>query len=99
MSDAMKDEFNRYGLTKFFDGVRIAGISSAKKQGNGALLIPDKRIFGIAGKIGNLDLKGDLHVYETMDNQSESVKIKIADFTYGYAITNIDKAAKIVFSA
>lgn len=99
MSDAMKDEFNRYGLTKFFDGVKIAGISSAKKQGDGTLLIPDKRIFGISGKIGALDMKGDLHVYETMDNQSESVKIKIADFTYGYAITNIDKVAKIVFSA
>lgn len=99
MSDAMKDEFNRYGLVNFFDGIKIAGISSAKKQGDGTLLIPDKRIFGIASKIGNIDMKGDLHVYETMDNNSESVKIKIADFTYGYAITNIDKVAKIVFSA
>lgn len=99
MSDAMKDDFNRYGLTSLFDGVRIAGISSAKKQGSGALLIPDKRIFGIAGKIGNLDMKGELHVYETMDNNKEAVNIKIADFTYGYAINKIENAAKIVFSA
>jgi hypothetical protein len=99
MSDAMKDKFNRYGLVDLFDGLRIAGISSARKQGNGDLLIPDKRIFGIAGKIGTLDMKGDLHVYETLDNNKEAVNIKIADFTYAYAITNIENAAKIVFSA
>jgi len=99
MSDAMKEEFNRYGLVKLFDGLRIAGISAARKQGNGDLLIPDKKIFGIAGKIGTLDMKGDLHVYETMDNNKEAVNIKFADFTYGYAITKIENVAKIVFSA
>jgi len=41
MSDQMKDNFNRYGLVDIFDGVRFAGISAAKKQGNGDLLIPD----------------------------------------------------------
>lgn len=99
MSDAMKEDFNRYGLVKLFDGLRIAGISAARKQGNGDLLIPDKKIFGIAGKIGTLDMKGDLHVYETMDNNKEAVNIKIADFTYGYAITKIENVAKVVFSA
>lgn len=99
MSDAMKDKFNRYGLVDLFDGLRIASISSARKQGNGDLLIPDKRIFGIAGKIGTLDMKGDLHVYETLDNNKEAVSIKIADFTYTYAINKIENAAKIVFSA
>lgn len=44
-------------------------------------------------------MKGDLHVYETMDNNKEAINIKIADFTYGYAITKIENAAKIVFSA
>jgi len=44
-------------------------------------------------------MKGDLHVYEDMDNNKEAVNIMIKDFTYGYAITDIDKVAKIVFSA
>lgn len=57
MSDAMKDNFNRYGLVDFFGGVRVAGISAAKKVGGTQLMIPDKRIFGIAGKIGELDIK------------------------------------------
>lgn len=96
MSDAMKDNFNRYGLVESYGRMGIASISAAHKQGNGDLLIPDKRIFGIAGKVGTLDMKGDLHVYETLDNNKEAVNIKIADFTYGYAITNIDKVAKII---
>lgn len=98
MSEAMKNDFNRYGLVKFFDGINIAGISSAKKVSNGGLLIPDKRIFGIAGKVGTLDMKGDIHVYEDMDNANEVTRIRIKDFTYGYAITNIENAAKVTLA-
>lgn len=96
MSDAMKDNFNRYGLVNFFDGIKLAGISSAKKVKNGGLMIPDKRIFGVAGKIGSLDMKGDIHVYEDMDNANEVVRVRVKDFTYGFAITKIENVAKIV---
>ena len=41
MSSAMKDEFNRYGLVKTYDGIGVAGISGAKKTGAGSLLLPD----------------------------------------------------------
>lgn len=40
-SDAMKNDFNRYGLAKTYDSIGIAAISGAKRQGNGDLLIPD----------------------------------------------------------
>lgn len=96
MSEEMKNDFNRYGLTKFYDGIRIAGISSAKKLGSGQLLIPDKKIFGFAGKIGTLDMKGETHVYETMDNQSEVIAIEVKDFTYSFCITDIEQFAKVV---
>lgn len=98
LSDAMKDEFNRYGIARFYDGIKIASISGAKRQGNGNLLIPDKKIFGIAGTIGNLDMKGEVRVYEDMDNQNEVLKIKVADFTYGFCITNIDNVCKITMA-
>lgn len=98
MSGNMKDDFNRYGLVKFVQGVNIAGISGAKKMANGNLLIPDKRIFGIADKIGTLDMKGDIHVYEDMDNANEVIRVRVKDFTYGYAITDISKVAKIVLA-
>lgn len=96
LSDAMKNDFNRYGLAKLYDGVAITGISSAKKLGDGSLLIPDKRIFGIAGKIGSLDMKGEIHTYEDMDNNGERVHLMLKDFTFGYSIDHIDRVAKMI---
>lgn len=98
MSNDMKNDFNRYGLVKTYDSIGIAAISGAKRQGNGNLLIPDKRVFGIAGKVGNLDMKGDIHVFQDMNNQSEQIHIMLKDFTYGFAITKIENCAKIVMA-
>ena len=98
MSNAMKNEFNRYGLVNFIDGVRIASISGAKKTGKGQLMLPDLRIFGVAGKIGALDMKGELHTYEDMDNSNEKVIIRVKDFTYSVGITNIENCNKMVLT-
>lgn len=98
MSEDMKNEYNRYGLVRFFNGVRIGQISGAKKTGDDLQLLPDKRVFGIAGKIGNLDMRGDIRVLETFDNQREQVLLKITGFEYGTAITKLDKIAKIVLT-
>ncbi|GAB6989360.1 hypothetical protein [Paenibacillus pini] len=98
MSDAMKDKYNRYGLVDFYNGVRIGTISGAKRTGDNQLLLPDKRIFGVAGKIGTLDMRGAVRVYETMDNKREVVELKITGFEYGVAINKIDKIAKIVLT-
>lgn len=95
LSSNMKDEFNRYGLVKTYDGIGVAGISGAKKTGTGSLLLPDERIYGIAGKIGNLDMKGEVHTYQDMNNQNEKVHIMLKDFTYGFMLTNIENFAKV----
>lgn len=98
MSNDMKDEFNRYGLVNFIDGIRIASISSAKKTGKGQLMLPDLRIFGVAGKIGGLDMKGEIHTYERFDDSNEKVILKVADFTYSVGITNIENCNKMVLT-
>lgn len=95
MSSEMKNDFNRYGLVKTYDGIGVAGISGAKKTGTGTLLLPDKRIYGIADKIGNLDMKGETHTYQDMNNQGEKVHIMLKDFTYGFMLTNIENFAKV----
>lgn len=41
LSDSQKDDFNRYGLVKTYDGIGVASISGAKKTGTGSLLLPD----------------------------------------------------------
>lgn len=95
LSSAQKEDFNRYGLVKTYDGIGIASISSAKRTGTGNLLIPDKRIYGVAGQIGTLDMKGETHTYQDMNNQSEKIHLMLKDFTYGFMLTNIENFAKI----
>lgn len=95
LSNEMKNDFNRYGLMKNYDGINIAGISGAKKMGEGSMLLPDKRIYGIAGKLGNLDMKGEIHTYQDMNNQAEKIHLMLKDFTYGFMLTNIENFAKI----
>lgn len=99
MSDTMKDEYNRYGLVNFYNGMRIGAISSAHKTSLGNFLVPDKRVFGVAGKVGFLDTRGEIRVLETLNNNKEKVELKITGFEYGLAITNPEKVGKITFSA
>lgn len=99
-SQEMLNEIHRTGRLGMYDGVSLYPISAAKRQGDGSLLIPDKRMFGIAGKIGSLDMKGEVHTYETMNNNKETVDLKIADFTYGYAFNKdtLENVCKVVFA-
>ncbi len=95
MSNDMKNEFNRYGLVKTYDGIGIASISSARKTGLGNLMIPSERIYGVSGTIGNLDMKGEIHTYQEMNPQNETVHIMLKDFTYGFMLTNIENFVKM----
>ncbi len=99
-SEEMLNEIHRTGRLGMYDGCGLYPVSAAKRQANGSLLIPDKRLFGIAGKIGTLDMKGEVHTYETMNNNKETVDLKIADFTYGYAFdeNTLENVCKVVFA-
>nr|DAW19850.1 MAG TPA: Major capsid protein [Caudoviricetes sp.] len=99
-SDSMLDEIHRTGRLGMYDGVNLFPISGAKKLATGGLLVPDKRVFGISGKIGTLDMRGEVHTYETMDNNKEVVNLKIADFTYGYSFNKdtLENVCKVVIS-
>jgi len=99
MSFDMQNEFNRYGFVKEYGGMQITGISGAKKSPDGTLLVPDLRIFGVAGVIGNMDMRGDVRVYETLDNNQEKVDIKVTGYEYGVVIDRPYKVAKVTFTA
>ena len=99
MSDSMKEDYNRYGLVKEYGGLLISGFSGARKASDGELLVPDKRIFGVAGKIGTLTDRGELRVYETPDNKREVIELKFTGYEYGINITKPEKVAKITFTA
>ncbi len=40
-------------------------------------------------------MKGEIHTYQDMNNQSEKVHIMLKDFTYGFMLTNIENFAKV----
>lgn len=98
LSNEMKNEFNRLGKVGLYNGVRIDSIPTARKTADGKNLIPDKRLFGIAGQIGDLDMKGSLRVYDTMDNDSEKVRLKFTGFDVTYVIYYLDKMSRITLS-
>lgn len=95
LSERKKDEIDKYGMVTNYSGIPVAHFSGSKKLANGKLVIPDKTILGIAGKVGDLNMKGNIRVYETMDNNKEQVDLKVTGFEYQYAIGHIDKVAKI----
>ena len=94
MSEAMRNDFNRYGLVNFIDGLKIASVSGAAVTSKGQKIFPDNRIFGFTGdKIGNLDMRGDVLVYTDFDNFNEKIVIQTKNFTYDFAITNPENVA------
>lgn len=99
MSDSMKDDYNRYGLVKLYGGMLISGFSGARKAADGELLVPDKRIFGVSGRIGTICDRGELRVYETMDNNAEKIDLKFTGYEFGVKVTDASKVAKITFTA
>lgn len=106
VSQDMINEVNRRGSLGVYDGVALNGISAAKKltlkdaAGTAYPMFPDKRIFGIAGKIGTLTQKGEVNIYEDMHNNTEVVHLMFKDFTYGYAFSNsaLDNVVKAVLN-
>lgn len=94
VSDELINEVNRNGRLGVYDSCSMYPISSAKKLGDGSLLIPDKRMFGIAGKVGTLTMRGDINVYQHEDTNKEKFHFKLAGFNYGYAF-NKDTLDKV----
>jgi hypothetical protein len=97
MSDAMKDDFNRYGLVPFIDGVRVAHIPSVIKA-NEVPVMPDGKIFGFSDKIGTIDMRGALRMYEDFDNKSEKVELKLTGFEYGMYFEKPENTCKLVIT-
>jgi hypothetical protein len=98
MSEDMKNEFNKLGLVNTYRGIQVQGVPYARLTADGKHLIPDKRIFGIAGKIGQLDVRGGMRNYETYDNNAEKVTLKFTGYEIDYVIYHLDRIARITFA-
>jgi hypothetical protein len=76
----------------------MRGCSGVRKMADGNLVIPNKVVLGVAGKIGSAITRGETLVYESMDNNAEHVHIKANGFSFGTMITKPEKIAKIVMA-
>lgn len=97
-TESDKNMYNRDGFLNAYAGVPMIGFSGQKRLPDGSLIVPDKTIFGIAGKIGQAITRGDARVLEQEDINSEKIHVKVAGYTFGYAITDLSKVGKIVLA-
>lgn len=97
-TDKRKDQWSSTGFISQYGGVELFGLSGQKKLASGDFIVPDKRLFGIAGKIGDCITRGDTQVLQETDINSEKIHIKVNGYTFGTLIKDATKVAKIVMA-
>jgi len=95
LSDSMKGALNMNAILETYAGATIAKISSAERLADGTRLLPQKKLFGIADKVGSMYMRGDLRVLQTPDNNREVINLKFTGYEFVYAITKLDKISKL----
>lgn len=98
LTDAQKNMYNTSGVVDAYAGVELMGFSGQRKQPDGTLVIPDKRIYGFADKIGMALTRGETRVYQQEDINQERTHIKVNGYTFGWMITHPEYMAKIVMA-
>lgn len=98
-SDATKDFYNKTGFVTDYAGCELVGFSGQKKLPDGTLAVPDKRVFGIGGKMGVCTTRGTSNVFQSTDINSEKIHIKVSGFEFGIQITDVSKFGKIVLES
>lgn len=98
ITDRERNMYNSTGFIDTYGGVTLMSYSSQKKLADGSLIVPDKRVFGFAGKIGSAITRGEARVLEEQDINTERIHIKVTGFNFGYTIRDAKKIAKMVMA-
>lgn len=98
LTDAVKNQYNTTGFINQVAGVELFGLSGQKKLADNTLMVPNNRLFGIAGKIGSATTRGETLVGQETDINSEKIHIKVSGYTFGTMISDIEKVAKMVIA-
>lgn len=96
MTEGMKEKLYSASIIDKYNGVDIVTFNAAKKLGDGSLVLPEKKIYGIADKIGMANMRGALRVLQTPDNNREVISLKFTGYEFVYAITDVEKICKLV---
>lgn len=98
LTDAVKNQYNTTGLVRQYAGMELLGLSGQKRLADGSLIVPDKRIFGVAGKIGSAITRGETRVLQETDINSEKIHIKVNGYQFGVMFSDMSKVAKVVLA-
>lgn len=96
LSESMKDKLYNASILEKFNAVDILKFNAAKKLGDGSLVLPEKRLYGISDAIGAMYTRGALRVLQTPDNNREVISLKFTGYEFVYTITNPEKISKLI---
>lgn len=99
LTDREKGLWNQNGFVKEYAGVALTGFSGQKKLADGSFIVPDRKIYGVAGVVGDICTRGETNVLQETDINSEKIHIKVNGYTFGYAMTAPEKVCKIVMGS
>lgn len=99
-TDNVKTLYNSTGFIDQYAGIDLMSYSGQKKLADGSLILPDKTVYGVAGKIGSAITRGDARVLQEENINTERVHIKVTGFTFGWCVNKeyLNKIAKIVLA-
>lgn len=98
-TDAVKNQFNTTGLIKTYGGAILTGLSGTKTVATGGVILPEKKLFGAAGKIGQMVTRGETISLQETDINNETIHIKVGGYTFGTMLTNEQHIGKIVMAS
>lgn len=97
-TEQVKNLYNTTGFIDMYSGIDLWSYSGQKKLADGSLILPDKTIYGVAGKIGSAITRGDARVLQEQDINAENIHIKVTGFTFGWCVKDTEKIAKIAIA-
>jgi hypothetical protein len=97
-SDAVKNQFCANGILATYGGAVLTGVTGTRKLANGSLLLPDKKVFAAAGKVGEVVTRGNTRTLEADDINNETIHIKVTGYEFGVMLTRPNHLAKIVMA-
>lgn len=98
LTDAVKNQYNTTGFISQYAGMDLIGLSGQKKLPDGSFIVPNQRIFGCSGVIGDVITRGETLTLQNTDINSEKIHIKVNGYSFGIAITDLSKVAKVVLA-
>lgn len=97
-SEIMKGQLNDLSLLQTLNGCKLVPVLKGKKDGEGNTLLPEDRVFGFSGTIGEMYTKGQMITRTTEENNGEKISFKFTGVEFGICVTDTQYISKITIS-